>query len=143
VNLEGYTPVLVTTNGTRALEAAALRAGRVLLASFLNVSVVAEYLRRLQPAAITFVPAGDFVTGEEHLEDELCALAIQALIAGEPEKLDALLVRARKDPRVLARAGEAPEIAADVEVCLTCDQYSVVGEFFSTAPGQGWIRRCA
>src|SRR5205823_5710625 len=80
--LAGRTPVLITTNGTRALDAAACAAGQVLVASFLNVSAVASYLDRRGARRVTLLPAGDFEKGESRPEDELCADALEMLLAG-------------------------------------------------------------
>src|SRR5262249_19289123 len=99
VRLEGRLPVLVTTNGTRTLAAAAARAKRVLLASFLNLGALARYLRARQ-GSVTIVPAGKFERGEAHVEDDACGEALAALLAGERPDLGALERRIRAAGRV-------------------------------------------
>jgi 2-phosphosulfolactate phosphatase len=141
VALEGRLPVLVTTNGTRALVAAAKRSRRVLLASFLNVSAVARHLRALQPERLTLVPAGDYVSGEPHTEDEECADALAALLRAEPAELAERAQRSRNDPRVQRRLAREAALASDLELCLTPDVYDVVLEFEPDDDAAGWIRR--
>ena len=55
--VRGKTIVSSTTNGTRALRACA-GAQTVLAASFLNLTVTAQFIRQLQPAQILLVCAG-------------------------------------------------------------------------------------
>ena len=63
--VHGKTIVSTTTNGTRALRACA-GAQTVLAASFLNLTVTAQFIRQLQPAQILLVCAGT----RENMADE-------------------------------------------------------------------------
>jgi phosphosulfolactate phosphohydrolase-like enzyme len=125
VDLAGRRPVLVTTNGTRAIAAAVTRAATVLVASFGNLSSTAEYLRAAgRPVAL--LPAGDFAGGEPRTEDERCADALEVMLRGEEADFPALLAACREDPRVVRRLARHPELARDIEVALAVDRHPVV-----------------
>ena len=64
---------MTTTNGTRALQAAAA-AGATFVASFLNLGATAAQLRRLRPASLLIIGAGTYE--EAALEDTLAAGAL-------------------------------------------------------------------
>jgi 2-phosphosulfolactate phosphatase len=79
--VRGKTIVSTTTNGTRALRACA-GAKTVLAASFLNLTVTAKFIQKLQPAQILLVCAGT----RENMADEdvlaagaLCELLFNSL----------------------------------------------------------------
>jgi phosphosulfolactate phosphohydrolase-like enzyme len=140
--LDGKTPVLVTTNGTRALTAAAARAETVLLASFLNLGAVVRHLRARAPGRVTLLPAGHFSTATDRTEDSLCAEAIAELLAGRSPDLTALTARSRTDERVVRRMASEATFAADVELALSVDRYPVVSRFAQSGVHSGWIRPC-
>ena len=87
--VRGKTIVSTTTNGTRALRACAC-AQTVLAASFLNLTVTAQFIRKLQPVELLLVCAGT----RENMADEdvLAAGALGDLLirwsetAGEPNR---------------------------------------------------------
>jgi len=81
VSPNGDTVILTTTNGTRALVAAAARCERVLGASLLNLEAVAEAAREAA-SDVTIVCAG--VKGEFTLDDAYVAGRIVELLGGEP-----------------------------------------------------------
>ena len=139
--LDARLPVLVTTNGTRALAAAERHAPLVLAASFLNLGATVEHLAAAAPGRVLLVPAGDFDTGERHLEDELCADALAAALAGRPLELAPLFARVRREPRVQRRLEEEPILAGDLDLSLTGDRYPVAMRFFRDAEGRGWLAR--
>jgi phosphosulfolactate phosphohydrolase-like enzyme len=138
VDLAGRMPVLVTTNGTRTLLAAAACASRVLLASFRDLHAVA---RHLAGASVVLVPAGHFPTGERRLEDDLCADALQALLEGRTPDLEAAASAVREDPRVQRRLAGDPGFAADLELSLQVDPAAVALAFVATGTGVGRITR--
>ncbi len=133
LSLAGRLPVLVTTNGTRALAAAVPRARAVLIASFGNLSVLAGHLRATADR-VTLLPAGDFAGGEPRAEDELCADALAALLAGRQPDLPAILAAIRQDARVQRRIARHPELVRDVEVALAVDRHPAIARI---APGAG------
>jgi phosphosulfolactate phosphohydrolase-like enzyme len=135
--VRGRELVLVTTNGTRALEAAAKLAPRVLAASFLNLSATAKALAG-EPA-VTLVPAGDFDGQVAHLEDELCADALAAALAGTPLALGQLFERIRNEPRVLRRLQREPILQGDLELALTADLHPIAISFARDAEGLSWL----
>ncbi len=77
----GETVILTTTNGTRALVAAARSCERVLAGSLLNLGAVAAEARRLG-ADVTIVCAG--VLGEFAMDDAYTAGRFAQLLEGEP-----------------------------------------------------------
>jgi len=149
VALDGRTPLLVTTNGTRALLAAAARANRVLVASFRNLAATAALLQRKAPPLVTLLPAGRFQPVERHAEDDACADALAALLEQRPFDLPAALAALRSDERILRRLEREPLLAGDLELCLEADRSSRALEFVAGAASAspagwpaGWIERC-
>lgn len=137
VALDGRTPLLVTTNGTRALLAAAGRAESVWAASFLNLSATVARLGQMD--SVLLVASGDFASGEPHLEDELCADAVAAALAGRPIELAPLFARVRSEERVQRRLVREPMLAGDLEVCLSADTWPVAIRFDTEPDGTGWL----
>jgi len=146
----GKTIAITTTNGTCALRACA-GAGKVLIASFLNLTATAEFLRRENSEHICIVCAG---TGEDAaLEDTLAAGALcdaLKLSDADSEIEDSALIargaflearcdlahaigEARNARRLLSQA----ELRDDVEFCLRVDALPVV----ATNDANGIIRR--
>jgi phosphosulfolactate phosphohydrolase-like enzyme len=141
LELDARLPVLITTNGTRALAAAERHAPLVVAASFLNLTATVEYLVAATPARVLVVPAGDFDTGERHLEDELCADAIAGGLSGRPLELPPLYERVRRESRVQQRLREEPLLARDLDLSLMSDRYPVVMRFSRDVEGRGWLAR--
>jgi 2-phosphosulfolactate phosphatase len=116
----GDTAILTTTNGTRALVAAAGSCDRVLAGSLLNLGAVVEAAGG--EGDVTIVCAG--VLGEFALDDAYCAGRIAELLDGEPTDAAsaAMLLRrsfgsgeeglaASRSARNLVDAGLGPDIA--------------------------------
>lgn len=141
VDLAGRTPCLVTTNGSRALCAAAA-GGPVLVAGFVNLSATVAEIRRRAPERVSLLPAGDFAPRVPHLEDEKCADALAAALAGRHFDVEAALAEVRNEPRVLKRLQKESALAADLDVALSVDLHDRAAEFFAAGPVAGWIRRC-
>ena len=78
--VRGKTIVSTTTNGTRALRAC-IGANTVLAASFLNLSVTAEFIKNVQPAQLLLVCAG--TRENTALEDVLAAGALCEILLGK------------------------------------------------------------
>lgn len=135
------TPVLVTTNGTRALLAAAACADHVRLASFVDLHAVARHLRGAPSGSVALLPAGHFVSGARRTEDDLCADALAALLAGDEPDLEASAWAVRADPRVRVRAEANPSYAADVECALREDRDAAVLGFAAVGMGVGRVFR--
>lgn len=135
------TPVLVTTNGTRALLAAAACADRVLLASFVDLSAVARHLLAGGHVDVGILPAGHFATGEPRTEDDLCADALAGLLAGEDPAWATIAAQVRSDDRVQRRAEQDAGYAADVDVALSSDRDAEVLCFDVLGAGIGRISR--
>lgn len=156
MDLGARTPVLVTTNGTRTLLAAAARADRVLLASFVDLRAVARHLaaarcregaasgsgpRAPSDPSVLLVPAGHFASGEARIEDDLCADALQELLAGREPDLAAAAAAVRADPRVRRRVEAEPGFSADVDIALEGDPGAAVLEFRPLDAGIGYLVR--
>jgi 2-phosphosulfolactate phosphatase len=134
-HVAGKTIISTTTNGTRALRACE-SAQIVAIASFLNLTTTANWLRHLSPALVTLVCAG---TAEfPALEDGLCAGALCNLLTGfammdsarighhaylhARSNLSAIIATSQNAQRLLA----IPELRDDVEFCLQHDAYPVL-----------------
>jgi 2-phosphosulfolactate phosphatase len=124
VELDGRTPILVTTNGTLAVEIAARCAPEVLLASFVNLSAIVWYVAKCTAASVVLIPAGNIPRAQACSEDDACADVIAARLAtGDDDELAARIAACRADPRILRRQAE---IGADVELCFEVDAVPVV-----------------
>lgn len=133
LDLAGRSPVLVTTNGTRAIAAAIQRASRVLIAGFVNLSSTVRTLRGA--GRVTLLPAGDFDAGEPRTEDERCADALEGMLLGASPDLAALIAACRADPRVQRRVARHPELVHDIDLALTVDRCSIAAAARTGADG--------
>lgn len=130
--------VMSTTNGTRAFLSVA-GAHRVLAASFLNLSAVAEALQESEELAIVCAGKEDRFA----LDDALCAGKLIAKVVAEREgdvtlnDAGRVVVELASSHEVSAEflqstaAGRALEgigLAEDLEHCATLDRYSFVPE---------------
>ncbi len=125
LSLDGRLPVLVTTNGTRAVAAAVHHAREVFVASFVNLSSMARHLRA-SADRVALLPAGDFEGRETRIEDERCADALEQMLLGSAPDLSSLIADCRGDTRVKRRMARYPHLVRDVEVALAVDRYDVV-----------------
>jgi 2-phosphosulfolactate phosphatase len=133
------TPVLLTTNGTRALLAAAACADRVLLASFLDLHAVARHIAA--EASVMLLPAGHFASGERRIEDDLCADALELLLAGREPDLAEYAALIRAHPRTRRRALAEPGFEADLDLALQGGPCAAVLQFQPLDAGVGHIVR--
>lgn len=128
--------ISTTTNGTIALRACE-RAARVLVGAILNLSALAEELRRAQPARLVLVCAGTFTTFA--LEDAWAAGRLIQLLGESAALTDSAqavlaIVRAEPDPLAAlrrARNGHALTANNRADEIIWCAQEShlaVVGE---------------
>ena len=128
--VSGKIIIMTTTNGTRALKAAAA-AERVLIASFRNLNMVAEYIRAKTPEELLVICSG---TNEEaSLEDTLGAGALVTMVwdlyqehVADSAQI-ARLIHDQAEGDLLFAAGLArngrrllsiPELRDDVAFCL-------------------------
>jgi 2-phosphosulfolactate phosphatase len=121
------TLILTTTNGTRAILAAASRCEVVLLGSLLNLSAVARAAREAG-GDVAIICAG--FKGAFALDDAYCAGRIVTALDGE--RLDAaiaaaVIANAWPDPleALNARTYGAPGLEADIEFCAQVDLLDV------------------
>lgn len=139
LELAGRTPVLVTTNGTGALLAAAAVAERVVLASFVDLRAVARHLAGVRD--VVLVPAGRLATREARLEDDLCADALAALLAGREPDLAGCEAAIRAEPTTRQRVEREPGFAADLDAALAADDDAAALSFQPIDRGLGRIAR--
>lgn len=141
---------MTTTNGTRALRAAAT-AREVIVASFANLGAVVAHLTAQPPEHLCVVCAGtgDHAAYEDTLGagalidriwpltaharvDDAAQIARNCFLAAQSD-LVAAMQFARNGRRLL----EIPELAADVPLCLTTDRL----DFVATQDREGAVRR--
>jgi phosphosulfolactate phosphohydrolase-like enzyme len=142
------TPVLVTTNGTRTLLSAAACADHVLLASFLDLHAVARHIAAMATpcrdeaaSSVVLLPAGHFASGEGCIEDDLCADALELLLAGRAPDLAEYSAIIRAHPRVRQRVEAEPGFSADLDLALQGDPGAAVLKFQPRGAGVGHILR--
>lgn len=133
VDLAGRVPVLITTNGTLAVGIAVDVAREVVLASFLNLSAVVDWLRASQHAEVMLMPAGNIKSDQVCLEDDKCAEAIAAALTGEAFDLAQALAACRDEPRILRRAEKEPGLVRDLDLCFAVDAVPVVPRVIGTS----------
>ena len=94
--IEGKDVLYMTINGTKALESVDYQGcEKVLVASFLNLSATAEYLRKYFPEKeISLFAAGD--QGKYVLEDKLCAQILADRFLKRPFVWSKLRVKAKR-----------------------------------------------
>jgi 2-phosphosulfolactate phosphatase len=139
--LNDRTLAITTTNGTRALEAAA-RASHTFVASFLNLTATINTLRELRPQSLLIIAAGTYE--EAALEDSLAAGALSDALWGfySPDHvadsatiarmlwqhlgadLPSALARSRNGRRLL----RIPELQADVAFAAQRDVYPLTAQ---------------
>jgi 2-phosphosulfolactate phosphatase len=136
------TLVLSTTNGTRAILAAAERCGEVVLGSLLNLEAVA---RAAQDAGDVAVLCAGF-KGAFAFDDAYCAGRIVASIGHGAERSDAAIAAAllaRAYPRALdglnARTYGPPGLEADIEWCARESVLDVVPRLTGVVDGAAEI----
>jgi 2-phosphosulfolactate phosphatase len=125
------TLILTTTNGTRAILAAAAECDVVLLGSLLNLSAVAAAARR-ETGDIAVVCSG--FKGTFALDDAYCVGEIGVAIGGSPsDAATAASARAAAWPAPLtgrtARTYGPPGLEDDIRYCAQVDYLSVVPRF--------------
>jgi phosphosulfolactate phosphohydrolase-like enzyme len=141
IELDGRTPVLVTTNGTRAVHAVLGQSRAVLLASFVNLSAVVRHLLALGPRSVTLVPAGHFSGQEKRIEDERCADALERLLHGQAPGLEGLVAECLADPRIRRRQSREANLARDVSIAFTPDRFGTVIEVVRAGEGEPCFAR--
>ncbi|MGH3036089.1 MAG: 2-phosphosulfolactate phosphatase [Gaiellaceae bacterium] len=126
VEPRGETVVLTTTNGTRAIVAAAASAETVLVGSLLNLAAVAEAARGTG-SRVEVVCAG--VDGRFTLDDAYCAGRIAALLGGERSDAAEAAVRVAESfasAEEALRAAENPRQEALGDDLAWCARESVL-----------------
>lgn len=140
VDISKRAPILVTTNGTKALAAAARQSDIVLLASFLNLKGVAEHIRATAPKKVTLLPAGKFSDASGRIEDDLCAQMLESVLIGRDPNEREVFERIRADA-IVQRRLRREGFAADLDLALTPSLYDVV-PFVSGVDASGSVSRC-
>ena len=123
--------IFSTTNGTRAILAAAGRCDEVLLGSLLNLSAVARAVRE-RGEDVVVICAG--FQGAFALDDAYCAGRIVELLDGEPRdaaKAAAIVGKAFPDAHtaLLARTYGPPGLEEDIRFCAQEDVLDVVPRY--------------
>lgn len=136
--VSGKTIVMTTTNGTRAIRAAA-HAHRLLAGSFLNLQATADCISRLRPEHLLIVCSGTFEQAaledilaagalchwvrDAFAEGDVCdaALAAEALYLASGSNLAEAAGKSRNARRLLGN----PELKEDVTFCLRRNVFDI------------------
>ncbi len=137
------TVIFSTTNGTRAILAAAARCDEVLLGSLLNLDAVAASARE-RGEDVGIHCAG--FQGQFALDDAYCAGRIAQLVGGEPtdsSKAADAIARAWPDPHegLLARTYGPPGLEEDIAFCAQVGVLDVVPRLNRMLDGAAEISR--
>lgn len=122
MQLSDARPMLVTTNGTKALAVAHARASSVYALSFMNLFAVAEHIQRSGFERIAVVPAGRFDSGEARAEDDACAHAFIAHVSGAAVDWAKTFQAVRSDALCVRRIQRRAAFGRDVDVALSVEQ---------------------
>ena len=135
-SLKGRSIAVTTTNGTRAIQLAKVRADEVVIGSFLNLKAVANYVQNIDKDVIV-VCAG--WKGRVNLEDSMFAGALVAELQGtyslelDASKIALSLYEAGKDDKLAFLSDcnhikrlQKLNIQKDIEFCLEENRYDVV-----------------
>lgn len=124
IDLKGRRMAQRTTAGTQGI-VRSVRARHLLAASFCCAGATVEYLRRLGPEEVTFVPTGRGENAGQGDEDVACADYLEALLRGERPDAEPYLERVRE-----SRAGRRfldprqPDFPMqDLERCVRVDRF--------------------
>ena len=129
LDLRGRVLIQRTSAGTQGVHAAAASADRVLAAGLVVASATAQRLRDLDPAVVTLVAMG---ATEGHVEDEICAELLKAMLSGSAPDPRTFVERIRDSDRArsLVEAplpGFPPE---DLDLALAVDRFDFPQEVF-------------
>ena len=127
VDFTDKTIVIRSNNATKAI-LNAKKASEIVLASFVNLDAVVNYIRNHHIEDVTLVPLGRM--GEKGLEDELCAEAIKDKLEGLAYDFEEYRKRVYGcDCAVLVR--ETLKKPEDVEFALKLNSYPIVPKVYS------------
>lgn len=125
IDVAGGIPVLLTTNGTKAIRAALGCARLVILASFPNLQAAADVALEHASDRITLLPAGHFDRVETRIEDETCADALAQRLRGEVCDIRAATATCLKNDRIQRRLRK-PGFREDFDYCFTANRSPIV-----------------
>ncbi|MFH1127651.1 MAG: 2-phosphosulfolactate phosphatase [archaeon] len=122
IDFTGKKVVLRTNNATQAILNAG-KASDIILASFVNLTACAGYIKTHHIKDITLVPLGRL--GKKGLEDELCAQAIKSVLEGKPFDFREMKEQISNcETAILVK--ETLKRPKDVELSLDMDSYPIV-----------------
>ncbi|KKQ53367.1 hypothetical protein A2865_03785 [Candidatus Woesebacteria bacterium RIFCSPHIGHO2_01_FULL_39_17] len=126
-NFTGKKIVLRSNNATQSI-LDATKAQDIIMASFVNLDAVVEYIRKSKPNVVSLVALGRL--GERGLEDDECAEAIKSALEGKAYDFEDMRKRVSVcDCAVLVR--DTLGKPKDVEVALEVNSYPVVPKVYS------------
>lgn len=126
-DVQGKTIIFATSLGTKAL-VAAQSATEVITGSFVNAGAICAYIKRQEPAVVSFVCSGSY---DEKVVDEdmLCARYLENELLGRPNDFQGMVKYLREegpysgkffDPECLSHPRE------DFDLCLALDEADFV-----------------
>ncbi|MDO8498255.1 MAG: 2-phosphosulfolactate phosphatase [bacterium] len=97
LDFTGREVLYMSNNGSRVIEKLlSLEAGRIITASFVNLEVAINWLRKHGQQRVLLIPAGErYFPGGKSMEDYYCAQYIQKALEGENPDLEGYLQRSR------------------------------------------------
>ena len=110
-----------------------------MLAGFINLTAVVDYVRRQGAATVAIMPAGNVKRASFHAEDDGCAESMTGCLSNSSTvDLPSVIARCRADGRIVERRANEPDLAADIELCFDLDAVSVVPRVVGAAD-QRWF----
>lgn len=123
----GKTVVMTTTAGTQGIIKAS-RAKEIITGAFVNAGAVARYIKRKNPAVVTFIATDDRWSDTE---DFLCAQYIQSHLVGAPLSFGALREKLEELPstKKFLAFKKNPRSREDLDRCYSVDTFNFVLRF--------------
>lgn len=121
-DFSGKRVVFRSNNTSRAI----LEAGKawdIILASFVNMGAVVEYIQGHEHGIVTLIPLGRL--GTKGVEDELCAQAIQSALENIPFNFDEMRERIAECPTAVLFRDTLQRGAQDVTMALQLNSYPI------------------
>lgn len=127
VDFSGKKIVFRTNNATQAI-LNAKKATDIILASFVNLDSVVDYIKEKKTDDITIVPLGRL--GHKGPEDEFCAQAIYLQLRGEPYDFEDMKDKIREDKFAIYVSKELKR-PKDVDMALKLNSYPVIPRVYT------------
>jgi 2-phosphosulfolactate phosphatase len=136
VDFSGKKIVFRSNNATQAI-LNAKKATDIILASFVNLDAIVDYVNHSRTSVVTIIPLGRL--GHRGPEDEFCAQAIKVKLQGEPFDFDDDMKKKIRESKFAVFMAKKLKRVKDIEMALDLNSYPIVPRVYKKK-GQKVIR---